>query len=269
MNNLHNSINSCIFVKNTMKKYNGRIGEKHITNEGYEVEIIEYISAVKCKIKFIKSGHIKSNIKYSDLKKGKVKNPYHPSVYGIGYFGVGKYSSQKNGKHTNHYKTWTSILERCYSLRFKDNSSTYLGCSVAEDWYNFQNFAEWYEKNYNSNTMQGWHLDKDILFKGNKIYSPETCCFVPASINILFVRGESHRGKYLIGVYKNRNNYTAYIHRGGRKVTMGTYEVEKEAFEVYKAAKEVYIKEEADKWKDKITLKVYEAMINYQVEIAD
>ena len=79
------------------------------------------------------------------------------------------------------------MLERCYSQKTQEKHTTYKECSVSEEWYNFQNFAEWMDKNYNYETMQKWHLDKDILFKGNKIYSPERCAFVPQEINVLFL----------------------------------------------------------------------------------
>ena len=41
------------------------------------------------------------------------------------------------------------------------------------------------------------------------------------------------------------------------------------AKKAYKTAKEFYIKEVADKWKDKIDPRAYDALYKYQVEITD
>ena len=111
-----------------------------------------------------------------------IKNPYHPAVYGIGYIGEGE------GEKGRVYNIWKKVLQRCYSKEYHIKKPTYIGCSVVKEWLNFQNFAKWYKKNYKPETMEGWHLDKDILVKGNKIYSPETCCFVPADINSLLLK---------------------------------------------------------------------------------
>jgi hypothetical protein len=101
---------------------------------------------------------------------------------GTGFVGVGKYKTSIKQKPTKMYSVWKSMLRR-----YKD-------CSVDSQWCNFQVFAKWHEKNYNPETMKGWHLDKDILVKGNKIYSPKTCCFVPFQINSLFANVTKHKG---------------------------------------------------------------------------
>ena len=118
--------------------------------------------------------------------------------------------------------------------------------------------------------MQGWELDKDILIKGNKVYSPETCCFVPQEINCLFTNCKSVRGKYPIGVTKTVNGkYKARINKNGDRIDLGLFDTPEEAFQVYKIAKELHIKEVADKWRGQITEPCYEAMYAYEVEITD
>ena len=51
-----------------MAKLKNRVGEKYITNEGYEIEIIEYFSSINCTIRF-KDGHLIFNRKYNHIKK--------------------------------------------------------------------------------------------------------------------------------------------------------------------------------------------------------
>ena len=115
-------------------------------------------------------------------------------------------------------------------------------------------------------------MDKDILIKGNKVYSPETCCFVPNEINVLFTKRESLRGKYPIGVSKvNRSEslYQAHISVGKKRVYLGCSNTTNEAFLLYKEGKEQHIKQIANKWKDKLEPRVYKALYNYKVEITD
>ena len=124
-------------------------------------------------------------------------------------------------------------------------------------------------KDFLGNCIKEFALDKDILLKGNKIYSPETCCFVPQEINNLFIKRLRGRGKYPIGVSLNKGKYFSEISCGNTRISLGYFDTPQEAFQAYKTAKEAYIKEVADKWRGQITEQVYEAMYNYKVEIDD
>ena len=138
---------------------------------------------------------------------------------------------------------------------------TYKDVTVCEEWHNFQNFAKWFEDNY----VEGFELDKDILVKGNKIYSPETCCFVPKEINSLFKNYNNNLLPTGISYDKINKKYKVSIRINGKMKTKGRYVTVEEAFKVYKTAKETYIKEVADKWKEQISDKVYQAMYNYKL----
>ena len=246
-----------------------RTGEKHITNEGYPVEIIKYVNNINCDILF-EDGTVLQNVVYRQVKLGQIKNPNHKSVLNIGYIGIGFHKIKSEGKHTKLYRTWKNMLKRgCYA-QYKNEIPSYKNVTIYEKWKCFQNFGNWFENNFNPEYMQGWELDKDILIKGNKIYSPETCCFVPAEINKLFVKNDTNRGKYPIGVCINRKGtFTSSVRKKDEVLWLGTFDTEEEAFEVYKIAKESYIKEVADIWKDQIEPRVYQAMYNYKVEITD
>jgi hypothetical protein len=193
-------------------------------------------------------------------------NPYHPSIYNIGYIGVGVYKTGSEGKMTKIYESWVRTFKRCYDIKTQQNQPTYIDCSIHSDWHNFQNFAKWYEYNY----VEGFALDKDILVKGNKIYSHETCCFVPSQINLLFTKCNRARGKYPIGVsyHKGKNKFISSVSKH-KQVHLGYFNTPEEAFEAYKIAKEAWIKELANKYKDQITEACYQALINYKIEITD
>ena len=112
-------------------------------------------------------------------------------------------------------------------------------------------------------------LDKDILYKGNKVYSPDTCVFVPQGINSLFVKANKLRGDLPIGVSRNRNSLIVSLSEYGKQKTIYGFNNPTEAFNTYKKHKEKYIREVAEKYKPHIPTKLHEAMLNYQVEITD
>lgn len=238
-----------------------RVGEKHITKEGYKIEIIEYFSSFNSTIQF-EDNTILKNIQYGNIITGLIKNPYHNSVVGVGFIGIGKYT-RKN--HIKIYRLWKGVLERCYSEKHIKKFPSYKDVTVCKKWHNFQNFAQWFEENY----VEGFELDKDILVKGNKIYSPETCCFVPREINTLFMKNNNRRGKLPVGVCKLGNRFKSALCINGEQIHLGYFTTPEEAFEVYKNAKEDWIKKLADKWRDLIKKCLYQKMYNYQVEITD
>lgn len=243
----------------------GKVGELYTTNEGYKVEIVKYIGYRNCSVKFLQTGKVVHNLQYINITKGNIKNPIHKSVYGVGYFGEGVYKSKCVGIEVEHYRLWKSILLRSYSIPFKDRQPRYIGVTVCEEWHNYQNFAKWYEENH----IEGFALDKDILFKGNKIYSPETCCFVPQGINNLFTE---HRGVLPRGVYENKNKTSIYVSkiRVNKKLkTLGYFDSKVEACEAYTRAKTLHIIQKAEEYKHLLKSNVYQALINYKVEITD
>jgi hypothetical protein len=237
-----------------------KIGEKHITNEGYEITIIEYHNIINCTVQF-ENGVVIKRKQYIDIKRGNIKNPYHPSVYGIAFVGQGEYSQKKNKNASN---IWRGMFHRCYDLKYHSYLS-YKDVTVCEEWHNFQNFAEWFENNYKEN----FELDKDILQKGNKIYSPETCCFVPQEVNKLLTKSNKARGECPIGVTKRGNMFRAKLNIKKTLKHLGSFKTIDEAFKAYKVAKEDYIKEVADKWRGQIADQAYQALINYKIEITD
>jgi hypothetical protein len=240
-----------------------RVGEIFKTKEGCEFIIIEYRKAVDIDIQFL-NGYV-MNVTYNNIKNGTIKNPFHPSVVGVGYLGVGKYNMSENRKLTKNYRAWYAMLLRAYGADLHKVRPTYIGCSVDKNWHCFQNFAAWFEENY----IEGFELDKDILIKGNKIYSPETCVFIPHSLNTFFLKCDASRGKYKIGVHYNKTakKFVARCNVNGKKKCLGYFNTEDEAFNVYKLFKESEARRIAEDYK--YNLKLYNVLMNYQVETTD
>lgn len=185
-------------------------------------------------------------------------------VFGVGVNDYKECTCDSNGRVNRSYRDWYNMLSRCYGD--KKNMPTYNDCKVCDEWLFSSNFIKWHNEHY----IEGFQIDKDILAKGNKIYSPDTCIFVPHEINSLFTKHQANRGKYPIGVYKSSRGegYIAKIWTT-KGCIQKKFDSVNEAFNAYKESKESYIKFVADKYKGIISDKAYKAMYNYQVEIND
>lgn len=247
-----------------------RTGEKKQMNDGNICEIIRYENIFDIDVVFNDTGEVIRNRQYSDFKRGRIKSHFSPTVYGIGIVGLER-TDDEFGNKIKSYRTWQSMIERCYSKKSHKKRPTYKGCKVCDEWIYYSHFKEWYENNYYEVGNETMCLDKDILIKGNKLYSPDTCVFAPARINSLFTKRDSDRGKYPIGVHKvlKLNKYASALFIEGISSHIGLFNTPEEAFESYKEAKERYIKQIADEYKDKIPQNLYDAMYNYEVEITD
>ena len=200
------------------------------------------------------------------MYKGKPNYSKRTLICGVGCFDA-NYSRNIDKKTKKVYSDWDNMIRRCYYPKSLKNRESYNGCKVCDEWLSFVNFRIWHDSNY----IEGYHLDKDILVKGNKIYSPDTCCFVPQEINTLLISCKSHRGVLPIGVCVYGSRFQSYYWRKCNQVYLGVFDTPEEAFYAYKTAKEAYIKEVAQEYYDagKITKRVYDALVNYKVEITD
>lgn len=251
-------------------KLKNRVGETNYNSRGSKMKIVEYNNSYDVVVQF---EEYKCRCQYSQFKTGQVFNPYDKTVYGIGFIGEGEYKVSNNkGKEINHaYDTWHGMLRRCYAEEYQRKNPAYLDCTVCDEWHNFQSFAKWYEENYYIIDGQIMNLDKDILVKGNRVYTPETCIFVPSSINNLFVKNDVNRKTTPIGISICTNgDYLARCANGtGRDKRLGRFKTYEEAFNVYKIYKEKIVKQVAEKFRLSIPPIIFNTMMKYIVEITD
>ena len=234
-----------------------------------DFKILKYNDSRNVEIQFLTTG-FETSVHLVQVKNGSVKDPYLPSVYGIGITGT-KYQTKVSGVLTKEYILWKHMLERCYSDALKKRKPTYEGCEVSDNFKNYEYFYEWCHKQIGFG-IEGFELDKDLLIKGNKVYSESTCVFIPAEINSLLTKRCASRGEYSIGVcwHKRDKAFVATINKNkGRSEYLGYFNTELEAFKAYKKAKEVFVKEQANKWKSHIDERAYNALMNYTVNIDD
>ena len=154
----------------------------------------------------------------------------------------GKYRAKLAGKNSPAYNAWTNIQTRIAAKG--DRNITYEGCELSDEFKSFQVFAEWFYTNY----KEGYHLDKDILVKGNRIYGPGTCTFVPPSLNMILTDHRAKRGPLPQGVTRKTGAgkpYSAALNIKGSRKHLGVFDTPEEAFEEYKKAKERYVRTSA------------------------
>lgn len=133
------------------------------------------------------------------------------------------------------YRSWKSTIERGYSQKYKERFPTYQNVTVCDEWLLFSNFRSWWIEN----NVAGWHLDKDLLVKGNIIYSPDTCVYVPNYLNKLLLDHAAARGNYPLGVYRTDKlkPYRSQCSVGGEKKRLGYFPTPQEAHRTWQIAK--------------------------------
>ena len=248
-----------------VKQLNPMVGKIYQSNNFGKFKVVEYNSSTSVVVEFLDTGY-RTTAQKTSILLGQVRDRLVPSLYGVGV--IGDTPTKENGKFTKLYTAWKGMLERCYTEKSLAKCPTYLGCSVSDNFKNFTFFKEWAEKQVGSD-KDGWNLDKDILVRGNKIYSEDTCCFVPQEVNKIFTNMKNTNSG-LVGVNKRpTGKYYATVKHSGKIHYLGSYATEVEALQAYKQAKEKFVKDTAMEYKDIIDLRVYNALMNYQVEITN
>ena len=249
--------------------YKDCVGKVCKSKSSGDFKVLKYNNVRNVEIQFINTGYRKV-AEMKEVRKGEVKDPYSPSVYGVGILGT-KYPHSEGGRNTKWYNLWYNMLKRCYSNIYQKKYPTYEGCEVSDNFKSYEYFYEWCHKQIGFSN-QDWHLDKDLLVKGNKVYSESTCVFLPQEINKMLTKSNALRGEHLIGVHwcNTKKAFVAQVAKGkGKQKNLGSFNTELEAFDAYKQAKESFIKEQANEFKSQIDERAYEALMNYTAEISD
>lgn len=188
--------------------------------------------------------------------------------FGVG-INDGTYPTQVNRKAVREYSLWHSILCRSYSQLYHKEKPTYICCEVSENFKHYRLFYEWCQEQIGFSGKEIYHIDKDILVKGNKTYSEDVCVFVPKEINAFFTLRKNERGALPVGVSSLSSRYKSTCNVDGRHRNLGIFDCAEDAFYAYKKCKESSAKSLANRYKTSIDSRVYEALMNYEVFIDD
>ena len=182
--------------------------------------------------------------------------------------GVG-INDKKDHWDTKEYKLWANMLARCYREGTKIKQESYKDCTTSEEFKIYSVFYDWCQNQIGFN-QPNFELDKDLLVKSNKEYHPDKCVFIPREINSFLRTASKSRGDLPIGVRKAKSGgFHARLRNWVGRKHLGTFSTTEQAFKAYKQAKEAHTKVLANKYKDQICPRAYEALMNYQVEITD
>lgn len=246
-------------------KYEGNVFKSN--NFGY-FKVIEYLDFKNVVVEFIETKFVTVTTT-QQIKHGEVRDMWCPSVEGVGINDL-EFKDSPDHNRSPYYCMWVNMLRRSHNVY---NKHEYVGASCDKNWLYLSKFIKDISEieNHTKGLEEGWQLDKDILVKGNKHYSKETCCFVPKEINSLLISAKLRRGKFPVGVGYNKRDklFTSTISIEGKRKSLGCYKDEVSAFQAYKLAKEQNIKYIADKFKGEIASNVYEALYNWRIEIDD
>lgn len=230
------------------------IGKEYKTNTSGNCFVIDYKNSYDMTVMFYDGYVVK--VSKGNLDKGKVKNPFHPNnlVYGLGYY------DKTTVRNTPYYRKkvtnlWCNILQRCYREDFKERQKSYTDVTCSKDWYTYSIFEEYIikMKNFDKFIAQGWELDKDSIICDNKVYSKETCCFIPKELNQRLVGYTKLGEKVLTSQIPSSGMWRVVV--CGKHI--GCYKTQEEATRVYKLEKVKSIMSLCDKYKKDIDSRAY------------
>lgn len=245
-----------------------KAGSKFKTNNSGIATVLEYRASDDVLIRF-EDGSTKITTAAS-LKRGHVQNNNLPSVYGVGFMSDDCRSHDMHRKIIPTYNLWFGMMTRAYNPKYHAEKPTYKDVEVCDEWLHYKNFKNWCEGQVGFG-VKGFNLDKDILRKGNKVYGPDVCVFVPAEINSQLTKANATRGEYPIGVswHNGHEKFMACLRANCKTKHLGYFHKPEDAFFAYKAAKEAYLKQIAEKYRSVVDPRVVEALYAYEVEITD
>lgn len=225
------------------------------------MKLINYNLSSDVTVEFQDEHKFKTNSTYSNFKRQNIVNPYDRSVCGIGYVGEGKYSYQSDNKVNTVYDIWKNMLRRCYSDKLRWKFPSYEDCEMCDEWLNLQNFCEWYFENYyDVGDGSRMHIDKDILVKGNRVYSPDVCILVPQRINMVFIKKHRNTDSDLpsginrcVGGFRSMYNTKS----------LGVSKTLEEAIDKYNVEKRLHIKQLVEEYRERIPPRICDILLSW------
>ncbi len=217
-----------------MKKYD--INTIHKTEKNEMFKVISKTKKDKRVIKFLDEFGYECEVSIQNFKN--IKNPFTPSVCGVGYLG----DSNKDNKS---FTVWRSMLCRCYNEKFLNTCKTYKGTEVSEIWHSYLNFKNWFDSTYPKDLHLYLELDKDLMQQGikNKVYSPNTCVWLPKNVNSFLTNKRIDNSTGYIGVSwsNTHKKFTVQINVFGenKRKSIGNFSDAEEASTTYKNARTI------------------------------
>lgn len=238
------------------------IGSRWPTNAYGWCTVVEYVDAFNITVEFDEPYKSRLRTENRSVRSGELRNQLQPDEYGF-FFGIGQFDS-----HERSYPIWVHMKRRCGNKNGR--SPAYTDVIVCDEWHNYQNFAKWHTTQIGYD-QEGWHVDKDLIDRNAREYSPENCVMLPAHVNTTLTKRKAERGDTPIGtsIDVRDGKISCQYTENNIHFFRGYYPNVEEAFAVYKVAKEIHIKNLAEKWKDLLDPRAFQALMKYEVLITD
>ena len=241
------------------------VGDIVNSNHSGAAIVIQVVNNKAVTVKFEKTGY-ELTTEFKNFKSGNFKDPYHPRICSVGYVGVP--AGLQSVASTKSYDVWKEMLSRCYEPE-ATHFPVYggVGVRVCEDWHNYQNFREFYDTDLYR--QKGWQIDKDIMIRGNTVYSSENCAFVPREVNMAIVKAKLSTYPQGVDFHKASGKFRSRISVYGKTINLYSGDCFIDAFNKYKTAKECYLKDLAKKWTGLVNPRVTESLNNWEILLTD
>ena len=163
--------------------------------------------------------------------------------------------------HQKSYKHWKKMRSRCYNIKELNKKKCYQNTLICDEWQDYEKYKVWYDEHY----IDGWQIDKDLLSDSEKIYSPQTCCFLPIELNAFLssFTKNSTSNTPCIGVFIRYGRYHARYRTPEKYYNLGTFETLEEAKYAYNSFKKQRFLEHIEKYKDQLEPRVLDALLKF------
>jgi len=253
-----------IFVSNMPKKLTKQefIERANKIHKGrYDYSKVKYVNS-KTKVCIICQKHgefWQTPHAHITLKQGCWECYLDSQKRGICNIGI---NDVRNSNSTVAYGVWNDLVARCCDAKYKQKYRCYKDCTICKEWLTFSVFKDWFDKHY----VDGWQLDKDMLVKGNQIYSPETCCFLPRELNNIYKRTLSGRTLPQCCRLTDSGKYSVVVRTQKKRIHLGTFNSIEDAFMAYKAKKEEIVRDTARRYESQLEERVLNALLNFEID---
>ena len=247
------------------------VGNIYPTTKGGNVIVLDYVRDKHILVEFMDENKHQTITDTTALTKGLIHNPYAHTFYGVGFMGVGRFSTNPKSDTYKAYKGWDCMLNRCYSESHKARHPSTILSNCCSEWFNCQVFCEWYVSQRGWNQPK-WQLDKDLMGNGLMTYSPDTCVIVPPIINtsLRFLnQGSRNKSGLPHGVcyLEDSKYYITDCRVYGQKGKPRTmyFRSEEDAFFWFKENKEKYLKAMALDYRDRVEDRVFHKLMSLEI----
>ena len=244
-----------------------KVGDLRRNNYGCLYTVIRIRDSYNATIRYLDKFSHEQTLALRSARLGITRNPYAPTLAGVGYIGSGKYmSSVSRGTYTREYMLWAGLIRKYYDRKKVDITQSKYNKNVCPEWHNFQTFADWVVSlGYYDDQL--FSLNTTLLADESNVIGPDTTCFIPDVLVGHLVRTKPRRVSTLpMGIILPTRcaRYLVQIKCYGKSQPIAKCVDIFEAISIHKHAKEEHVKEVANLYRHELEPRVYDALMSWK-----